>query len=402
MTIAKLKTEEKLDSYDKIMTMLEKHHWRAVPSKPLKNFLKVLFNEEQAQVVSGFRRPNDPTPASTIAKRTGVPIEKVISVLDDLGRESLIISPSAPGAEKDPVYMSPPFVIGLFEYFNSSYKSAKRSPEDLKKAAQYFEQIIENPTFAMETQSEYPAIRIIPHGHAVDETVMKEGRRVEINETLKPVENVVYPFEKVSEVVKSYENIAVMPCSCKVHHQALGHPIRTDEDCCMVFGMGARWVSATRMGRSISQDEALKLLKRFEKKGLVHQTGNSQEISFICNCEPSVCGLLRVEIDHRLLNNFANRQWRSRIDESQECNDCNLCLERCPSKAIRHQVAHPDIKRNPGREKWWIDEDWCMGCGICVSVCPKDRYYLEKIDTAEPAVKSAKAYKRFEKNRIYQ
>ncbi len=47
----------------------------------------------------------------------------------------------------------------------------------------------------------------------------------------------------------------------------------------------------------------------------------------------------------------------------EQCNHCQLCRWLCPDLAITFQN---------GDGKLEIDYNYCKGCGICSSVCPKE------------------------------
>ena len=50
-----------------------------------------------------------------------------------------------------------------------------------------------------------------------------------------------------------------------------------------------------------------------------------------------------------------------RIDE-EKCVGCYLCLDYCPTGAIRPLLD----EKNPQKRKSGIDEDECMECGVCL------------------------------------
>jgi NADPH-dependent glutamate synthase beta subunit-like oxidoreductase/glutamate synthase domain-containing protein 3/Pyruvate/2-oxoacid:ferredoxin oxidoreductase delta subunit len=46
------------------------------------------------------------------------------------------------------------------------------------------------------------------------------------------------------------------------------------------------------------------------------------------------------------------------------CRDCEMCLEACPEGAIRR------IEKDDGKFEYVSDDQFCIGCGICVGLCP--------------------------------
>ena len=62
------------------------------------------------------------------------------------------------------------------------------------------------------------------------------------------------------------------------------------------------------------------------------------------------------------------------IDEDW-CIGCTLCIEACPTDAI-----YGTNKRMHG-----VIEEYCTGCELCIPVCPVDCILLEPVHTASPA-----------------
>lgn len=60
--------------------------------------------------------------------------------------------------------------------------------------------------------------------------------------------------------------------------------------------------------------------------------------------------------------------WRVALDEARRCfncgvcNECELCRVFCPDEAV-----HP----SPSGHGFVVDLDYCKGCGICVTECPR-------------------------------
>jgi len=50
-----------------------------------------------------------------------------------------------------------------------------------------------------------------------------------------------------------------------------------------------------------------------------------------------------------------------------KCNQCGLCVNYCPTKAINFLHGSPKI----------TNEKDCAYCGICEDTCPKNAIFLE-------------------------
>lgn len=59
-----------------------------------------------------------------------------------------------------------------------------------------------------------------------------------------------------------------------------------------------------------------------------------------------------------------------------ECIDCNLCVNVCPTKAIERK----EVKDESGelKRKYILNEDKCINCSICTSACPTSAWVPEK------------------------
>lgn len=83
------------------------------------------------------------------------------------------------------------------------------------------------------------------------------------------------------------------------------------------------------------------------------------------------------------------------IDENW-CIGCTLCLDACPTDAIvgSHKVMHTML------------EPWCTGCELCIPVCPVDCIELEPVTGAATgwaawsAPQAAQALQRYEQRKL--
>jgi NAD-dependent dihydropyrimidine dehydrogenase PreA subunit len=166
----------------------------------------------------------------------------------------------------------------------------------------------------------------------------------------------VHPHEEVAQFVEKADYIAVAQCACRESVGKCDKP----KDVCMIFGPFGEFLVQRNRARHVSKAEAMEVLDRCEKEGLVHTSNNSADkAGLICNCCPCCCTILRGRTQLNHPHAFSPSRYEARIHED-ECTGCGVCAEdRCPMGAIEMSdgvaVMH--------REK-------CIGCGLCVTGCP--------------------------------
>jgi indolepyruvate ferredoxin oxidoreductase alpha subunit len=53
---------------------------------------------------------------------------------------------------------------------------------------------------------------------------------------------------------------------------------------------------------------------------------------------------------------------RKRVTVTEDCAECNFCLDRFECPALYHDE---DLGRTS------VNQSICTGCGVCLSICPK-------------------------------
>jgi ferredoxin len=117
----------------------------------------------------------------------------------------------------------------------------------------------------------------------------------------------------------------------------------------------------------VTKEEALAVLDKTEKIGLVHTVSNVADgVIYVCNCCGCCCGILRGITEFGIEKSVAASNYHSVIDPAK-CQGCGTCIERCHMKAI---TAQNDISI--------VDLAKCIGCGLCVTGCPVKVARLER------------------------
>ena len=153
---------------------------------------------------------------------------------------------------------------------------------------------------------------------------------------------------------------SVAECACRVAsgEDACDKP----KNVCLMFDSTAEFLIERKIAKKITREEALEIVLKSEKEGLVHTTNNSKDrLTFICNCCPCCCTVLVGQTKLNSKNPFAKSSWIASVNKDA-CTGCGICkTERCPVEAILVYDEKADV-----------NDSLCIGCGLCSSTCPED------------------------------
>jgi len=191
----------------------------------------------------------------------------------------------------------------------------------------------------------------------------KQLRVIPVSKSVSADMNIM-PYEAAEQIIAQQSNIAVAPCICRKEHQMAGKGCDNPQEVCLVFGSGAFFYTENGLGRSISKQEALDILKTGMEAGLVLQPGNAQKTTNICMCCGCCCQILKNIKSLPKPAEGVNSSYRAEV-RSEACIGCGNCVERCHMDAI---AIEEDIAR--------IDADRCIGCGVCIAFCDQEALTL--------------------------
>jgi len=245
----------------------------------------------------------------------------------------------------EPLYRLMPTVVGFSE---TPFWSGKKTPE-AEKLAPIWRNYARNAFYhEVGGLSDTPMTRVIPMQDSIEDT-----RKIAAHESI---------MEKVKET--DYQAVAHCPCRLMKKYAGEGECEHSTENC-LHFGSLGKYIVAQGMGREITVDETLEILKRSNEEGMVHITGNHQdEIDTICNCCSDACIFLTGLMQGGEENMFARSNFVSVVNQ-ETCVECGECAERCPVDAITLDDG-PAI----------VDGDKCVGCGVCYPTCPSESITL--------------------------
>ena len=308
--------------------------------------LKKLFTEEEAEMACRLKPV--PETAEQIAERFNRDPKEVADLLYRMSQKGLILRVKTRGIYQ---YMAIMFVVGILEY---QVKSLDR------ELAEMFEEYMAEGFSRELIRPQTPQLRVIP-----------------VQESLSGLME-IQPYDELRKIIGAQKSIVVADCICRKKSQVLGHPCQKPMENCFVFGVMGEYYLENGLGRKITLEEALEILRKSEEAGLVPSPANAQKAGGMCSCCGCCCGVLKAIKLHNNPASLVKSNYYAQVDQDL-CAGCETCLERCQMEAI------------------YMDDDWaaidlkrCIGCGLCVTTCPSHALTLRPKSPRERYVPPAK------------
>lgn len=284
-----------------------------------------------------------PETAETIAERLGKPADEMKSILDKMAEKGQVGRFKAGGQY---VYMLPPFIVGIYEFQKDRLD---------KELVDLFEEYL--PVLTKTLGGFKPAsTRVVP-----------------INAQIR-AELQVHPYEDMRRLIEEAKSLFVQECICRKERALMEKACQhTSENCLVLSNEEGAFDNFFLKGKSVSKEEAFKVLADAEEEGLVHCTYNVQEGQvFVCNCCSCCCLILRSLKEFKAPYMLAKSNFVASIDQ-ESCTACGICMEdRCPMDAISEE---DDI--------YAVLSERCIGCGVCAVTCPSESITLVRRPQAE-------------------
>lgn len=342
------------NSYSRLVDRLNRFPQGAPPSERLYQILKILFSENQAQLVADLPiRPFTARKASQIWKMDLANTQKE---LDSLCSKAILVDIDNNGSS---LYVLPPPMAGFFEF------SLMRVRDDIdqKALSELFYQYLnveENFVKDLFTLGETQLGRVFVH-----EPVLSNDNALH-----------VLDFERASHVVRTAAPMAVGTCYCRHKMAHVGRACDQPMDICMTFNTTAASLIKYGHARKVDSVEGLDLLTRAWENNLVQFGENIREsVNFICNCCGCCCEAMIAARRFAVLNPVHTTHFLPLIDQAN-CLGCGKCVDVCPVEAMT-LVSNNNPKR-PKKRTSKLDEKICLGCGLCKRVCPNDVIFLKE------------------------
>jgi len=188
------------------------------------------------------------------------------------------------------------------------------------------------------------------------------------------------PVESAVDIIQAHKDlISVRRCCCRVGAQRCDHPLEV----CIQFGKRAEYDLYRGSGRKISADEAIQIELMAEDAGLMPNVTNlniMEALEYICCCCGCACMCMNPTLRYGNVNDvLATSRFIVRVDnEKITAADAEAARARCYFDAIDVQPVAGSKK-----PKVAINEEKCVGCGLCVPVCESGAITMELIRPPE-------------------
>lgn len=292
--------------------------------------LKKIFLPEEANLAS--RLTGNMETIDVISNRAGLSSEETTTRMKEMLQRGFVWGDAQKG-----VYRLAPFIVGIYE------AQLPRMDHDLAHLVEeYFHQ------GGAEIMKPLPSIhRVIPSQSAVKSEW-------------------ILPYDKLRELMISSNTFRVNNCICRVQQDMEGtRKCKFPLDVELIFYRGEESTEPP-VHPFITKEEALAILDKTEKTGLVHTVRNvAQGIFYTCNCCGCCCGILRGINEFGIEHSVAAANYISVIDP-EKCIGCGTCIERCQMKAISLE-----------RDIAFVNKKKCIGCGLCATGCESNVARLE-------------------------
>jgi len=339
-----------MDSETRIYHALQRHleglpaGFSAKDSEIGVRLLKHLFTPEEAMIAAQLSAK--PEPVKNIfkdIKDSGMSMEKLQQILDQMAHKGTVIVIQEGYKEKH--YSHAGLDVNGIYYFQ-----VERLTEDLiNDYRQYLDEAYAAKATADQEKIIFP-LRTVP----------------KINTEKFPVND----YDNVSKLIENASGpIAVANCVCRQSKDLLGEicdVTHLRETCLMIGPDRAKQYVDMGIGRYITQEEALDILKKSQEAGLVIQPTNSQQPDVIHCCCGDCCLFLKSLKQLPRPADLYVTNYTIEINP-ELCLCCGACVRACPMGAMALVNRVPAVNR-----------DRCIGCGKCISACGADVFQLKK------------------------
>ncbi|MFX1521998.1 MAG: 4Fe-4S binding protein [Promethearchaeota archaeon] len=333
-------------SKDSYYTDLIKHFrsWiiRLPESEHIMPLLKLRFKPDDAKLLTQI--PFIGHTAEQLSVNLNFPVKKLIKKLDKLSKEGIIYR-SERGSEVR--YSLRDSIFIFYRSIGWTGKNNKMNRTISPLLNQYYIESLAEEFIGHKTQG----LRAIPINKTIHDTCQ------------------IMPYEDIIKVIDNFEYYSVSVCPCSHRHNLDNdfEDCKYDLERCLHFDSLGKYCVENGLGREITKEETLKILRMSADAGLVHGISNTEgRIDSICNCCSCCCLFLdsAVKMSGIIPRGHQPSNYIREVNRDK-CIVCGLCARLCPMNALKVD-----------NKKLLFDHERCIGCGVCAHKCKQNATYL--------------------------
>ena len=299
-----------------------------------KTLIKHCFTPEEAEVAARLPFYYSPWPIEKVSKASGKPVSEIEPLLASMVNKGVIRGRSK-------TYALLPILPGMFENVLMDDDESEWHREFARIASELYEtgyvrNYLEQPTHVA---------RSIPVGISYNTK----------SQAIDP--------DHIEMMIRSHDTMIVLNnCQCRQAKYLIGDECGRAErtDGCIGFGDFANHFIERGAGRALDKDSMRSVIKDRIDKKLTFFTGNvaAASANLMCTCCECCCHMLGqiLSVDPNLI--ITPPRYKAVVNE-EKCNNCVKCLSACNIRA--HNMAGSSHT---------YDQTRCIGCGLCIGVCP--------------------------------
>ena len=340
------------NNYEQLTDRLNRFPQGAPDSHLLKEILKILFTDREAELVSLL--PIRPFTIEQASRIWSLDETQTRNILDLLASKAILVDIVQANTTH---YVLPPPMAGFFEF------SLMRLRDDIdqKALSELFHQYLnveEDFIRDLFTRGDTQLGRVFVHEPALAD-----------QQSLH-----VLDYERASEVIETAESMGISICYCRHKMQHLDKACEAPMDICMTFNTSAASLIRHGHARKVDVIEGRELLKQAYANNLVQFGENSRErVNFICNCCGCCCEAMLAAKRFAHLHPVHTTNYIPAL-VSASCKGCGKCVNICPVEAM--SLVSVNDPHNPKKRTARLNEEICLGCGLCLRSCPTESITL--------------------------
>lgn len=334
---------------------------RSVDDPGVKLLAAVITDDEAEVALMCTRTPMN---VKQIAENGGVSLQEITPVLERLAQIGIIF---VADQNNEPYYNRVPWAPGIMEHL-----LLNESTRNLEVATLFDEFGFMGGKNAARVPVGMGALRVIPVAKAIE----AEPRRVS--------------YEEIMTYLNQSDLYSAADCVCRTAKKLKGEACEhTIEGMCIQIGPEADYYIRTGRAKKITKEEAIAIIEKAEREGLVHEIFNNEgpnKSSFICNCCGCSCSVLRRATLFKTPD-YAKSNYVAKVDKDK-CVACGACVENCQANALslgeslcKLKESKQAVEKETPYDTEWGEDKWnhdfrvrkmvgAEGTSPCKSECP--------------------------------